>query len=97
MAVINSNTSGGATTISTSAAITSTSTNPYWVYTPYTPNEPVKTKQDYINEFFYRCESDDRLVLILEKVKDKKLTPNEALDILKGIKHFKIDGVQTDT
>ena len=95
MAVINLH------TISTSGVFSgvtrTTSSTTLVPYPAYSSFEPFKTKPDYINEFFYRCESDDRMVLILEKVKDGKLTPNEALDILKGVKHFTIDGVSSDT
>lgn len=58
--------------------------------TPYTYTDPVpreKTKQELITEFIIFTEVESRVKMVLEKVAQKKLTADEALDLLKGDKN----------
>lgn len=51
---------------------------------------PVEDKKANLEKFLFHVESEDRLKLILEKVKTKKLSIEEAILILKGDKSISI-------
>lgn len=57
-------------------------------YSEWHPVEP--TKKERMADFIAKIESEDRLKLILEKVRSKKLSVDEAVAILKGDKSIEI-------
>lgn len=51
---------------------------------------PDRTKENNLDKFAFLVESEDRMRMLLEKVSDKKLTVEEALNILKSDRAVKI-------
>lgn len=72
------NATGGSTTAGTSVD---------WAWVTYSVADDKKTN---IEKFIFSVESEDRLKMILEKVKTKKLSIEEAILILKGDKSISI-------
>lgn len=76
-------------TSSAAGTITTTTTYPYY---PYTYSEAKPSKRDTFKKMLWEVESEKRLKLILTKLKEDKLTVDEAAQIIQGDRAIDIDG-----
>lgn len=85
--------SGYPTYPSNGSGTTTITTTGTGLWSQIVDNSPVlPSKEDYIKQFLLFSQAEERVVMILEKVRSKKLSVVEALQILKGDKALDING-----